>query len=341
MTVAVAVREVRQADDAWRLGAAWDSLVARSAAPGFFLTRTFQSIWWATLGAGELRVLVGEAVGGAPCFIAPLHISDVPGLGRTVRLIGGSEVADYLDLIAAPEDLAAAWQATFDALAAARADWDVIELRAVPGASPSRALVAAAAARGWMVEETLDDVCPVVTLPATWDGYLRGLRKKDRHELRRKTGRLEAAPAGERFEMIGPDSNLAAALADFLRLHRLSGQEKEGFWTPELQGFFQRLIAATHTDGTLRLAFQSIGDQRVACVLSFRYGDRYYVYNSGYDPAYREYAVGVVTMGRVIQAAIAEGATMFDLLQGDEPYKYDFGAVNTEVYRLLVRPETP
>jgi CelD/BcsL family acetyltransferase involved in cellulose biosynthesis len=337
----VATREVRVADDAWCLGEAWDALVARCASPGYFLTRSFQSLWWATLGEGDLRVLVGEA-GGRPCFIAPLYISTVPDLGRTVRLIGGSEVADYLDLIAAPGDLAAAWQATFNYLADARADWDAIELRGVPGASPSRALVAAAAAaRGWTVEETLDDVCPVVTLPATWDEYLRGLRKKDRHELRRKTGRLEAAPAGERFEMIGPADDLAAALADFLRLHRLSGQEKEGFWTPALQQFFERLIAATHADGTLRLAFQSIGGQRAACVLSIRYGDRYYVYNSGYDPAYREYAVGVVTMGRVIRAAIAEGAAIFDLLQGDEPYKYDFGAVNTEVYRLVVRPAAP
>jgi CelD/BcsL family acetyltransferase involved in cellulose biosynthesis len=86
------------------------------------------------------------------------------------------------------------------------------------------------------------------------------------------------------------------------------------------------------------LAFQSVGGQRVACVLAFRYGDRYYVYNSGYDPAYRDLAVGVVCMGRTIAAAIAEGAAIFDLLQGDEPYKYDYGAVNTSVYRCLVRP---
>jgi CelD/BcsL family acetyltransferase involved in cellulose biosynthesis len=228
--------------------------------------------------------------------------------------------------------------AVFDDLAARR-DWDVVELRAIPAASPSRAAVAAlAAARGWMVEESLDDVCPVIALPATWDAYLRNLRKKDRHELRRKTGRLESAAEGERFAMIGPEDDLPRAIDDFFRLHRLSGQEKEGFWTEALHRFFKRLIVATHADGSLRLAFQSIGEQRVACVLSFRYGDRYYVYNSGYDPDFRAYAVGVVTMGRVIQAAIAEGAAVFDLLQGDEPYKYDFGAVNTEVYRLLVRP---
>ena len=53
---------------------------------------------------------------------------------------------------------------------------------------------------------------------------------------------------------------------------------------------------------------------------------------------YRDYAAGVVGMGRAIRSAIAEGATIFDLLQGDEKYKYDFGAVDTQVYRLLARP---
>jgi CelD/BcsL family acetyltransferase involved in cellulose biosynthesis len=105
-----------------------------------------------------------------------------------------------------------------------------------------------------------------------------------------------------------------------------------------MERFFRRLLTAAHAAGQLRLAFQSIGDKRAACVLAFCYADRYYVYNSGYDPAFRDLAAGVVCMGRTIATAIAEGVAVFDLLQGDEPYKYDYGAVNTTVYRCLVRP---
>lgn len=339
MGLTVATRELTSAAEAWAIGAAWDTLLTGSVSNVFFLTRMFQSIWWDELGEGQLHVVVGESAGDRPRFIAPLYISQAPGLGRTVRQIGGSHVADYLDIIAAPDELEWAWEATLDSLARAAGAWDVIDLRAVPARSETRRVVAEVAARrGWSVAESLDEVCPIIALPDSWEGYLRLLRKKDRHELRRKIGRLERAECGERFEVIGPDDDLEAAIEDFFRLHRLSGQEKDGFWTESLRRFFRRLIVAAHAEGTLRLVFQSVAGQRAAVVLSFRYGDRYYAYNSGYDPAYREYAVGVVGMGRAIQAAIADGAAIFDLLQGDESYKYDFGAVNTEVYRIQVRP---
>jgi CelD/BcsL family acetyltransferase involved in cellulose biosynthesis len=335
----ITTRALASADDAWCLGDAWDALLARSVTNVFFLTRLFQRIWWEELGEGRPLVLVGQNDGGAPLFIAPLSIAEVAGQGRTVQLIGGREVADYLDILAAPEDLERAWRLIFEHLRGLAGSWDTLELRALPAWSESRRIVAALADEfGWTAEQSVDNVCPIITLPASWDDYLKLLSKKDRHELRRKIGRLERAAGGERFELIGPDDDLTAATEDFFRLHRLSGQEKEGFWTAALERFFRRLIADSHAAGWLRLSFQSIAGRRAAAVLAFRYGDRYYVYNSGYDPAFRDYAAGVVCMGRTIRAAIDEGVAIFDLLQGDEPYKYRFGAVDTPVFRLLARP---
>jgi CelD/BcsL family acetyltransferase involved in cellulose biosynthesis len=335
----IPIREVTTGAEVWMLGAAWDDLLARSASNVFFLTRSFQQIWWEELGAGELRVLVGQDEAARLQFIAPFCIDPAGEWGRTVQLIGGREVADYLDILAAPDDLEVAWRTIFEHLGATAGAWDALELRALPEASPSRAIVGRLAAEfGWSVSEAVDNVCPVIRLPATWPAYLAGLRKKDRHELRRKIGRLEHAPVGEHFALLGPDDDLAAAINDFFTLHRLSGQEKASFWHARMERFFRRLLAAAHGAGQLRLAFQSIGGRRAACVLAFCHADRYYVYNSGYDPAFRDLAAGVVCMGRMIGAAIAEGVAIFDLLQGDEPYKYDYGAVNTTVYRCLVRP---
>jgi CelD/BcsL family acetyltransferase involved in cellulose biosynthesis len=327
------------------MGEAWDGLLARGVSDVFFLTRNFQRIWWEELGDGRPLVLVGQNGGAEPLFIAPLCVAEIDGQGRTVQFIGGREVADYLDLIAAPDDLAGAWRLVFEHLRAIDGEWDALELRALPAWSPTREIVAGLAAEfGWSVETAVDNVCPLIALPPTWEQYLARLSKKDRHELRRKIGRLERAEAGERFAVVGAtgdladDGDLDAAIDDFFRLHRLSGQDKNGFWTPAMERFFRRLIAEARDRGWLRLAFQEVAGQRAAAVLSFRYGDRYYVYNSGYDPAYRDYAAGVVGMGRAIRSAIAEGATIFDLLQGDEKYKYDFGAVDTQVHRLLARP---
>lgn len=337
MSLTVTIREVTDGAAAWALGEAWDEVLARSVSPVYFLTRSFQQIWWESLGDGRLWVMLGEA-GDRLEFIAPFYIAEVAELGRTVRSIGGTEVADYLDLIASPDSLAVAWRLVFNQLAAATDQWETFELRALPEWSASRTIVAElASAYGWSCEVDRDEVCPLIALAPTWEGYLAGLRKKDRHELRRKIGRLERATESESFGLVGPDDDLQAAIDDFFSLHRKSGQDKEGFWNERLERFFQRLIRASHADGTLRLAFQCVNGQRVAAVLSFRFGDRYYVYNSGYDPAYRDLGVGVVCMGRTIKAAIAEGAAIFDLLQGDESYKYDFGAADTTVYRCRIQ----
>lgn len=337
MGLTISVREVSVGAEAWALPG-WETLLERSVSNVLFLSRTFQSHWWEALGEGDLRVLVGSQGEASPLFIAPLSISQVEGLGRTVWPVGGSEVADYLDIIAAPEDVPLAWRQVFEWLRTTREPWDVLDLPALPEWSPSRQVVAQLAAEyGWSCRESIDNVCPIITLAPTWEGYLAGLRKKDRHELRRKIGRLERLATSERFWMVSADDDLAAVTAEFFALHRKSGQAKHDFWTARLEHFFERLIQATHANGWLRLGFQEINGTLAAAVLAFRYGNRYYVYNSGYDPAYRELGGGVVCMARMIQAAIAEGVAVFDLLQGDEAYKYDFGATNTNVYRCRVQ----
>jgi CelD/BcsL family acetyltransferase involved in cellulose biosynthesis len=46
----------------------------------------------------------------------------------------------------------------------------------------------------------------------------------------------------------------------------------------------------------------------------------------------------MVLVWELIELATDEGCTTFDLLRGDEPYKYRFGAVDREVRTLtLVR----
>jgi CelD/BcsL family acetyltransferase involved in cellulose biosynthesis len=47
----------------------------------------------------------------------------------------------------------------------------------------------------------------------------------------------------------------------------------------------------------------------------------------------------MVLMAETIRLATEEGCTVVDLLRGDEPYKYRFGATDTEVLELrFARP---
>ena len=72
-------------------------------------------------------------------------------------------------------------------------------------------------------------------------------------------------------------------------------------------------------------------------MLGFLYHDHLLIYNSGYDPqAYADLSPGIVLTSYTIQDAIGRGVQVFDFLQGDEAYKYRFGATDTVVYRTQV-----
>ena len=60
------------------------------------------------------------------------------------------------------------------------------------------------------------------------------------------------------------------------------------------------------------------------------------LYNSSFDPTLAALAPGMVLVWELIERAAGEGCTTFDLLRGDEPYKYRFGAVDREIRTLTL-----
>ena len=101
--------------------------------------------------------------------------------------------------------------------------------------------------------------------------------------------------------------------------------------------FIRRLFELSGTDGPVRLTFLSVGGRRIAAGIHLETPDGYLYYNAGVDPDARELSPGVVMVHAYVQRAIAEGKGRLDFLRGDEPYKYEWGAVDEPIQRLLVR----
>ena len=55
------------------------------------------------------------------------------------------------------------------------------------------------------------------------------------------------------------------------------------------------------------------------------------------DPDARELSPGVLMVERYMRRALERGIGRIDFLRGDEPYKYEWGAVDEPIQRLLVR----
>jgi len=54
-----------------------------------------------------------------------------------------------------------------------------------------------------------------------------------------------------------------------------------------------------------------------------------------FTPEMRRYSLGTMLTARAIETAIEEGATEFDFLRGDEPYKYMWRASSRHNWRWL------
>jgi hypothetical protein len=264
---------------------------------------------------------------------------------------GASYHADYASVLGSPADLPAVAEAIADYLSRDPAEvserpvaWDVVDLRRIRCGDPVAIELAASFARremacGWTLNVERDDVCPVATLPVgiDFDGYLGTLEKKVRLEIRRKIRRAERA--GE-VQLERSDDPLAD-LPGFIDLHERKWGGK-GLFPPTPGGdqsrrFFQRLFELFGPEGPLHLSFLTIDGVRVAAGIHMETPDSYLYYNAGVDPAASALSPGVVMTARYVEAAIVAGKRRFDFLRGNEAYKYEWGAIDEPIQRLLVR----
>ena len=314
--------------------AAWNALLARSPIDVPFLTWQFQTSWWRAFGPADGLHLLGVQDGAGDWAGAlPLYEAATPD-GPVLRIVGGIDVADYLDVVAVAGHEEAVWKALLGTLARGRAR--TLDLRPIPaGSSTVHLLPELARAAGFACAVEREERCPVVALPASWDAYLAGLSGKDRHELRRK---LRRATAGApRIEVARTPGGIAAQMDGFLALHRKSKTGKARFMDETMEGFFRDVGTATAAAGWAALWLLWLEGRPAAALFCFEYASTVGVYNSGFDPEARALSPGVALIARTIEDAIARGFRRYDFLRGEEAYKYGFGAVPTDVMRITLR----
>jgi CelD/BcsL family acetyltransferase involved in cellulose biosynthesis len=317
----------------------WTPLLHRSSADGIFLTDEWQQTWWTAYHPGALWIITCRTDDDELIAIAPWFIEDHPTRGRVVRTVGCVEVTDYLDIIVARGYESTFFPALADYLAAHLHSYDVLDLCNIPAASVTLAcLPDQLRACGFDVTVKLQEVCPVIELPATWDDYLARLDKKQRHELRRKIRRAQGAPEGVAWYTVGPEHNLETELERFLRLMASSAEEKAVFLRdPQNLTFFRTVAPVLMERGWLQLNILTVGGNPAAAYLNFSYNNQVLVYNSGQDGQYAHLSPGIVLLAYTIRHAIEHGQRVFDFLRGNENYKYQMGGRDTEVFMLIAR----
>jgi CelD/BcsL family acetyltransferase involved in cellulose biosynthesis len=345
----------------------WDRLADASPSATPFSRHCVHKAWWDAYGATahDETIVVTDGTGRIAGIAPLMHrhelepgdlaartalrhepewaLRPVPD-SATAVFFGASYHADYATVLAAPEDL----PAVCDAVAGLLTDddparWDVVDrrrLRLGDRAADELAVAFDRRCRSACLRAVreVEDVCPTVTLPGgvDFDGFLSNLGKKERHEIRRKLRRAEAAgPVA-----LEPSADPVTDLDAFVELHQ-KRWGADGLFPPTAGGaasrrFFAGLFSECARAGVVDLSFLTIAGRRVAAGVTLDDGKTTYYYNAGVEPEARELSPGVVMVACYIRRAIERGRSHLDFLRGNEPYKYEWGAVDVPIERLLV-----
>lgn len=304
------------------LSGAWSEIAARRSPPSIFLTPE----WIAVARAHDSGEQITISAGDPPYGIAAL----THGADGTLRFAGG-ELTDEQDVVA-PEarerDVATAAMRWIAARRPAR-----VVLEYVPEDAPTLSVAAAIFNdAGYRVRRVRLVTSPRLALPADFETYVQGLGKKERHELRRKIRRLEAV--GDVSFRWASDSERSTVIDRFFALHRISRGAKADFMTAEVEHFFREIADALAPLDRLRLGVLHAQGADAAVLFAFAYRGTLALYNAAYDPALASLSLGIVSHAWAVRAAIDDGLDTYDLLRGDEPYKYDLGARDRWLGRL-------
>jgi len=305
----------------------WNDLLAKSES-SIFLTHKWQNIWWKIFGGSyESKIVLLENDEHI------LGIAPMMQRGATLSFIGNSDLFDYHDfIINHSQDSDTFYDGLINAIK--NENWTTLDLSSIKENSltldylPERLQ-----GIGCTVHVEIEDVVPGLNLPSVWEEYLGNLRKKDRHELRRKLRRLDSA--GEYNLVTTTNETLEGDIVTFLDMMAESKEDKRDFMDPQRVIFFQTVISEMLDEGLAKLFFLEIGSRKVASALCFDLGASRFLYNSGYRIEESQYSVSLLLKALTINDAIEKQMGYYDFLRGNEQYKFHLGAEEINLMRLV------
>jgi CelD/BcsL family acetyltransferase involved in cellulose biosynthesis len=327
-----------------RLRDPWGRLLEASPSDCIFLTWEWLFTWWKHFSAGSKLAIVTAREGEDLIAVAPLSLAP-PRLGylspfRSFELLGsGSVGSDYLDVIVKRGSEREALVPLCDHLRAKKLSLDLRQLKQFSMSAELATLLAKR--RGWSVVETKTEICPFITLTGqSWQSYLSSLGSKHRYNFQRRLKNLDKQFA-VRFEPARTEEERREALSILIALHHMRWQDRggsDGLHNSALLSFHEEFSRLALERGWLRLFVLRLDGKPAAALYGFRYGRVFYFFQSGFDPLYAKHSVGLVAMGLAIRSALEEGAEEYDLLHGNEDYKFQWARQTRDLFRLEIYP---
>jgi len=303
----------------------WDDALQRSLDNHVFLTWEWLSNWWRHYGDKRRFLLVAVRDGKKILAAAPLMSSRYKLYGLEIKKIEfiATPASDYHSFLLTGKkpEYAKMMVEYADHVAP---EWDCIELQEVPENSETARVLRAISKEPLRLEERIQNLCPCILLPNTFEDYLRRLGSSWRRNLRRWERKVRRNYKMN-FMICNDIETVNDAMETFFDLHqkRWQARKQPGAFSDQRFRDFHLHVARSFAErGWLTLNFLTLNDEPVAAGYAFKYAQKLFCYLSGFDPQYSKYEVGNLRHIYLIKYCIENGLKEYDFLRGGELYKH-------------------
>jgi CelD/BcsL family acetyltransferase involved in cellulose biosynthesis len=208
--------------------------------------------------------------------------------------------------------------------------WNWIELKEVKetsGTMDNFRYLTPELLKGLKIEERTCSICPYMTLPNSFESLMKSLTKKKRKNLNRYMRKINQKYDVKLKKYDDAGFTVETGMKTFVSLHQKKW-ESEGFPGNFGEGRHNFLnfhldVAQSFADkGWLGLYFLMANNEAIAAQYTFKHNRKVLCYLQGFDPAYSEYSVGNLITMFLLRECIIEGFNEYDLMRGDEAYKF-------------------
>ena len=276
----------------------------------------------------------GRLVGLAPLVVArrgPFRV--LTELGRPP--------SNYWSVLADPAAREAATAAVAAEIRARSDEWHALLLGGLPQGSK---LEGALRETGLRVRARRPTPYPGIELPDSFERYLETFSRKRRKDLRRHLRRLDDG----RIELrdVTAPAELGPAIDRWqeirVRWWRSRGKAMNPDHASSRFRDFMRDMVAALVPHELAQVWEFRHDGEVVGVeINLLDATRYYSWMGAYDPGARHLGLGRVAILEGIRQSIAAGRSYYDLMVGDEDYKYSYGATDRYCRWMMVGSGRP
>ena len=314
----------------YNLSTEWNDLLCRSMIANPFLTWNWMYNWWDTYGDRIsdvslciITVIEDERlVGILPGFI------QVKSNTHTFFFLGSQfESPDYLEMIREKQKSDVIFIENSLNYLLSKRRIDVIAFNSVLKDSLFlRSLNQFVSNNRLRSYTRFNKVCPFIDINGSWDDFVEGLSKNMRYNLRRRTRKMQNEFQAE-FQIVNSYDKVEQAIDEIFLLHQLwfTSRKKDDSFLPDLRKDFHKKIGQSLFNQDILRIFQlKVNDKIIAVLYCYEYANQLFFYQSGADPDWSKYSIGMVLLGYVIQYAHTKRLSRFDFLRGGEDYKFNW-----------------